>query len=209
MSTWKLGRRHAACVSCEREFEDGESHFSELLVDGESIERSDRCSRCWDELLERESDAGAHDPTGRLWWRARRRVERKAGLAVDLEGLEQVFHLLGSRSETKPLELRYLIALLLLRKRRLFLVRAVVRQGSELLILRRPRRTEELPVQVFEFSPERMEELRGELAKLFEGAGLEEPDLDAQAAEGAETAAEAPSPDARQAAARDDDRGGD
>jgi hypothetical protein len=183
MSNWKLGRRHPACVTCEREFSDGETHFSLLRIEGDGIERQDVCSACWG-----ESELAAEQ--GLVWWRARRRVERKGALSVDLEGLEQAFHLLADRNKTRPAELRYLIALLLLRKRRLFLVRAVVREGAELLLVRRPRRTEELPVQVFEFSPERMEELRGELARLFEGAGLDENEQEGEATSAADVSAD-------------------
>lgn len=164
MSIWKLGRRQAACVDCEREFADGDVLYSTLGFQEDRIERHDRCPDCW--------SAHEEQPAEGLWWRSRRQVTKKAGLAVDLEGLEQVFHALAERTEERLLEMRYLIALLLMRKRKLILGRAFVRSGSELLALRRPRRKEELLVQVFEFSPERMEELRGDLVRLFEGGDL-------------------------------------
>ncbi len=166
MSIWKLGRRNAACVECEHEFEDGEALFSTIAFEGESIERRDVCQRCW--------NARSEPPDNGLWWRSRRHIQKKAGLAVDLEGLEQIFAALAGRQETRHLELRYLIALLLLRKRRLILVRAYVLEGSELLAVRKPRRTDEIAVQVFDFSPQRMEELRADLGRLFEGQELPE-----------------------------------
>ncbi len=164
MSIWKLGRRQPACVDCEQEFTDGDVLFSTLAFDEDRIDRHDRCPACW--------KAREEQPVDGLWWRSRRQITKKAGLSVDLDGLEQIFHALAERTEERLLELRYLISLLLMRKRKLILGRAFVRAGSELLALRRPRRKEEILVQVFEFSPERMEELRADLVRLFEGDDL-------------------------------------
>ena len=164
MSIWKLGRRQPACVDCEQEFADGDVLFSTLAFEEGRIDRHDRCPACWKAREEQPAD-------GR-WWRSRRQITKKAGLSVDLDGLEQIFHALAERTEERLLELRYLISLLLMRKRKLILGRAFVRSGSELLALRRPRRKEEILVQVFEFSPERMEELRADLVRLFEGDDL-------------------------------------
>ncbi|QDU84307.1 hypothetical protein Pla163_14140 [Planctomycetes bacterium Pla163] len=71
-------------------------------------------------------------------------------------------------------QVRYLLALLLLRKRRLMLVRAVRRNDGEALVVRRPRRKDTIEVRAFELDPERMDALRGELVRLFEGEGFDE-----------------------------------
>lgn len=175
MSHWKLGRRHPGCLRCERVFVEGEAHYSMLSIQGDRLERLDLCHACWptEPVVE-----GAQ----RAWWRARRPLNHKRGLSVDLEGLEALFHALSDSRSERLLELRYVLALLLLRKRRLFLVRATVKAlgpGSdargEFLVVRRPRRKEEeFLVQVFDFAPGRIEALRGDLERLFEGIGLEE-----------------------------------
>jgi hypothetical protein len=71
-------------------------------------------------------------------------------------------------------QVRYLLALLLLRKRRLMLVRAVRRTDGEALVVRRPRRKDTIEVRAFELDPERMDALRSELVRLFEGEGFDE-----------------------------------
>lgn len=73
-------------------------------------------------------------------------------------------------------QLRYLLSLLLVRKRRLMLVRAVRRADGEALVLRRPRRKETVEVRAFDLEPERMDELRAQLQRLFEGEALREGD---------------------------------
>jgi TorA maturation chaperone TorD len=90
-------------------------------------------------------------------------------LQVDWDVLERIFGVLGTREEGHFAELRYLLALLLVRKRRLLLVRATRVEQGEALVLRKPRRQEEQIVRAFDLPAERMDELRAELQKLFEG----------------------------------------
>ncbi len=167
MANWKLGRRLGACADCGHEFSEGEAHFSRLGISAEEVLRIDVCPDCWpkdaDEL-----------PAGAVWWRARRPAAGKRGLSIDPEGLMQVFQQLESASSGKLLELRYVLSLLLMRKRKLLMSRALRKADAEYLVLRRPRRTEEqILVQVFELAPERMDSLREDLERLFEGGETE------------------------------------
>jgi hypothetical protein len=87
--------------------------------------------------------------------------------------------------------MRYVLCLILMRKRRLKLARVERGAEGEAMLVRRPRREESLRVFVFDFSPERLEELRHELLQVFEGADpalLPEPVL---VSEGAEPTSEA------------------
>jgi hypothetical protein len=88
------------------------------------------------------------------------------------ESIEALFNALEPRVETRLRELRFLLALLLMRKRRLKVVRIVKKDDGEAFAVRRPRRDEELTVYVFELTPERQAELREELVRLFD-----QPDL--------------------------------
>lgn len=188
MANWKLGRRLGACDVCEVEFEEGAPHFSRLGIAAEEVLRIDTCPGCWSAVVEEL-------PAGTVWWRARRPAAGKRGLTIDPEGLMQVFQQLESAESEKLLELRYVLSLLLMRKRRLFLKRALRKADAEFLVLRRPRRTEEqILVQVFELAPDRMESLRDDLERLFEGgeAELAEAPTEALAEEGASAADDVP-----------------
>ncbi len=165
MSAWTLGRRSGACLRCEAGFAEGEVHFSHLVVEEAAIARRDVCARCWPDVA-----LGPDQP----WWRARRQVAAKRGLAVDLGLLEQLFLMTADSTAEALLELRYLIALLLLRKRRLLLNTVRRGAGGEELVLRRPRRKEELAVRVFDFDAERREVLRVQLERLLETGELGE-----------------------------------
>lgn len=183
MNDWRIRRREERCGRCERAFLEGESFFSLLFVASGALGREDRCSACF-ETRSADGDPGA---TELLFWRARHRPDRARSLAVDFDAVEELFLALGARSEERLLELRYLLALLLLRKKRLKLTGMRRREGTSAMSVRRPRREEDLEVAVFELSAERNGALRDELGRIFAGAGAEallaeapraEPDLD-------------------------------
>src|SRR5262245_51375742 len=164
MNDWRIHRREAACARCARAFEEGETFFSLLAFEADRLLREDRCGTCF------EKPADGADV---LFWRTRHRSDRRARFAVDFEAIEELFLGLEGRREERLQELRYLLALLLLRKKRLKLVGVRRHAASETLCLRRPRRQEEFEVQVFELDSERALVLKAELARVFEGAGVE------------------------------------
>jgi hypothetical protein len=178
MSAWSFRRRHGTCTRCEREFEGGEAHFSTLIVEGEELAREDLCRACW---RKHEAQAGdgenvaqdapavsAPGKAWHFWWRTRYEVGRKHGLALNLEAIEALFLGLEGRGETRLRELRYVLCLLLMRKRRLKIVRISRDEQGEALIVRRPRREEALRVFVFDFDAQRMAQLRDELQRVFD-----------------------------------------
>lgn len=209
MALWKFTRRSPTCVACGHEFADGEVHYSRLQVHPEELLREDLCRACWQaqqadgDVSPQDESAGEGDANTLLWWRATRRIVETKRMQVDMEGLERVFLLLEGREEEHLEELRYLLCLLLVRKRRLLLGRALVQGDREYLIVRRPRRQEELKVRVFDFQPERMEALRDDLERLFEGEGLSE-GSGGDEADAGEGGAAADATDGAQAAAEAD-----
>lgn len=160
MSDWKFGRRHGQCAACEREFAADEAHVSSLVIEAEEPQREDVCLDCW-----QAREAGQQ----LFWWRTHHRVGKQRGLALNLEALEAFFLALEGKTDRTLRELRYILCLILMRKRRLKIVRILRTKEGEAMLVRRPRRKESLRVWVFDFSPERMEELRIKLVRIFDG----------------------------------------
>jgi hypothetical protein len=181
-SDWKIHRREERCSRCERPFAEGEVVYSLLALDTAGLRREDRCPTCFQgpeqAAAPGPADAAASRPAGELlFWRTRHAHDRRARFAVDFESIEELFLALEGRREERLLELRYLLALLLLRKKRLKLVgvrrHAGAGAGGETLCVRRPRRVEEYEVPVFELDTERALALKADLARVFEGADVE------------------------------------
>ncbi len=186
MPDWHLSKRQTACGGCERAFEDGEAHISALSLSGEDLVREDRCLACW----KRASAARGEGAHALLWWRTRHWNEKRRGIALDLEALEALFVGLEGREEVALQELRYVLCLILMRKRRLRIER-VERDGErEALVVSRPKREPSYTVAVFDFDAAKIDELRQRLQEVFEGsegaeiagAGAAEPARDVDAA---------------------------
>lgn len=159
MPEWKFARRRDRCNACESLFVEDARHVSTLSLAGDDLSRSDLCLACF------ETSAR----TGEIFFWYTRMCSDRRGLRLDLPMLEQLFHRLDGRAEEGMVELRYVLCLLLMRKKRLKLTR-ITRDPVETMIVRRPRREEALAVVVRDLSVERIEELRSELAEIFDGA---------------------------------------
>lgn len=161
MAEWKITRRAPACATCQREFAEGERHVSLLSIQGEMLSRSESCGPCFQPTQGRED---------LFYWFTRRSASKKRGLEFDLPTLEQLFLRLEGRDEIRIRELRFVLCLILMRKRRLKLERVSRGEDGEALMVRQPRRQELYRVYVFDFSPERLQGLQQELLQVFEGA---------------------------------------
>lgn len=160
MSEWRFRRRQGSCSACEKTFEDGDRNVSALSLSGEELRREDHCLACFKQR-ENVSDL--------FFWYTRHQVGKRA-LQLDLATLEALFLQLEGRSEPRVRELRYVLSLLLMRKRRLRLDRVTRGPEGEAMIVHRPRRKEVLKVFVFDFQPDRLEVLKRDLMGLLEGA---------------------------------------
>ncbi len=160
MTDWKLKSRRSSCTTCETAFVAGARHASVLSLSGDEFAREDTCVPCF-EARDHQGDV--------FYWFTRHAADRRA-VQLDLATLEQLFVQLESRTEQKLCEVRYLLCLLLMRKRRVKLDR-IVRGGDagESMIVHRPRRQESLHVRVFDFDAPRLAELRTELRQIFDG----------------------------------------
>ena len=161
MNDWRIHRREERCSRCERPFQEDELIFSLLAVEPDRLRREDACTTCFGATEEPRAE-------NLLFWRTRHTLDRRKRFAVDFEAIEELFLALEGRREGRQPELRYLLSLLLLRKKRLKLVGVRRNAAGETLCLRRPRRQEEFEVQVFELDSA----LKDELAKVFEGAEI-------------------------------------
>lgn len=172
MAQWKLQRRQVLCSACEHEFEDGERHISTLISGAdEGLGRTDLCDRCWRGSKAKEVQ---EDPDVLFWWFTRHAVKQRQSVQLDMASLERLFVELEGREEHKVRELRYVLCLLLMRKRRVKLERVLREGGTETFLVRRPKLDARYRVHVFDFDVERVAEIRAELQAIFDGADGEE-----------------------------------
>lgn len=171
-TTWSIARRQGVCAVTERPFEDGEKHVSLLRVREGELERVDLSMAAWrenrDALRQRQAEEGSDEPL--LYWVTRHEVDKRTAVQLDMESLDRLFVELEGRAELAVRELRYVLCLLLMRKRRVKVERVVRENDEESFLVKRPRDDQRYTVFVYDFAPEHLDSLRAQLQAVFDGA---------------------------------------
>ena len=140
------------CAVTGRELKVGERFYSALLEENRQVVRRDYCKEAW-----QGPPSGAFS----FWTGVVPTSTEKAKPRFDDDLLEECFHRLEGQTEPGRLNFRYVVALLLMRRRRLKYETSTMDAGVETLVLRNlqtgakhevlnPRLSEEAMLQVQE-----------------------------------------------------------
>ncbi len=109
MEQWEIGRSTGICAVTGRELAEGEEYYTVLFEDGDTFRRADYTLDAWD---------GPPDQTYCYFkTRVPVREEKKTRLLVDDDVLVNFFIRLADETETARLQFRFVLALILMRKR--------------------------------------------------------------------------------------------
>ncbi len=169
-TTWTITRRQGTCAETGHEFGDGERHVSMLRVVEGALERSDLSLPAWRDLRSRIDSEESPEVEPLFWWMTRHEVTKKKTVALDMESLAGLFVQLEGREEVQVRELRYVLCLLLMRKRRVKVEKVLRENDEESFIVKRPHDDTRYKVYVYDFEPERLDEVRAQLQAVFDGA---------------------------------------
>ena len=142
MFEWEVARTQGVCAGCGQGLEPGQEYYAGLTeqsaqdeqgkaeaveqTGGTGFERMDCCLNCWQEL----------SPKVFCYWRTRvPRPAEKEKLLVDDGVLLNLFERLCEAQERVRVNLRFVLALILMRKRILKYERTDVQDGRELWIM--------------------------------------------------------------------------
>jgi hypothetical protein len=127
---WEVSRTTGKCAASERALAEGEGYYAVLLETPAGFERRDYAIDSW-----------TGPPEGCFcYWRGRVpvREKKRSGFAVDTGLLIHLFSQLEESASEARQQLRFVLALLLMRKRLLKLDRSVSEEGQEYWLLRMP-----------------------------------------------------------------------
>jgi len=127
---WEVARPSHSCSACERGLEVGEQYLSALFDAGDTFERRDFCADCW----QRET------PEAFSFWKTRvPEPDEKPRLLVDDDVIVNFFLRLDGAEEEMKVKLRFIVMLILMRKR-ILKFDTTEREGDvEYWVLRMPR----------------------------------------------------------------------
>jgi hypothetical protein len=127
MDEWEITRPLGQCCGTGRQIAPGEEYFAALVETDNGLERRDFCAEYWQN----------NTPKVYCYWKSKLPdPEHKKQLFVDDDMLMAFFERLVQESEQEKLNFRFVIMLVLMRKRRLKYDSTVSRDGVEIWKLR-------------------------------------------------------------------------
>lgn len=108
MEQWKVQRTNCKCAGTDRELAPGEEFYATLVETEEGFDRVDYCCEFWE----------SNNPSVFCHWKSRVSIkEEKEKLLVDDDVLVNVFHRLDGEEDARKINFRFVLALILMRKR--------------------------------------------------------------------------------------------
>ncbi|MBM4053116.1 MAG: hypothetical protein FJ264_00285 [Planctomycetes bacterium] len=157
---WKISKGNTECSACEKKFEEEEEYYSALFDENESFSRKDFCAVCW------KKDALAHLFS---FWKTRvLRQDKPVQRLVNISVILDIFCRLEGSEETHKKNLRYVLALYLMRKK-IFKFKDLQKQeGAECIVVQYPKENKEYFVFNPNINEAEIESLTSEMSQLLE-----------------------------------------
>ena len=140
IADWEVAKTQGVCAGCGNNLEPGQDCYAALLEGQENpepkpqektpesggFERQDYCENCWQQ----------EPPQAFCFWKTRvPEPTQKKKLLVDDEVLLEFFERLAKETERAKINFRFVLALILMRKRILKYQRTELRHGQEIWIM--------------------------------------------------------------------------
>jgi hypothetical protein len=127
---WKIGQGKGQCAACSAGLVENQPFFSALIDLGVEFQRKDYCESCWAARTEEVFS----------YWKTRvPPKDTKKRPTIDDDALYDFFQRLETETEPSKQNFRYLLGLMLMRKRFLKFADIERVEEREFLVLRRPR----------------------------------------------------------------------
>lgn len=127
MAEWEINNSDGVCFGTGKKIENGQDYFAALVEIADGFERRDFCSDYWQQ----------QKPNVYCYWKTRRpEAGTKKQIFVDDEMLMAFFDRLANETEQEKLNFRFVLTLILMRKRRLKYDSSKTDNGTELWRLR-------------------------------------------------------------------------
>jgi hypothetical protein len=159
MSEWEINKPLGQCYGSGKKIECGEEYFAALVETGEGLVRRDFCAEYW----------AAEKPNVYCYWKTRLpKPDEKKHRFVDDEMLMAFFERLGKETEQEKIDFRFVLALVLMRKRRLKYDSTKTKDGKEIWRLRKTSEKEFVEVTNPKLDEEQIKQLTGQIGEILQ-----------------------------------------
>ncbi len=166
---WRITGGDKTCSLSGKVFKIGDAYYSLLLRKDGDYSRKDISPERWEEVDKKDPDIFS-------WWKTKvPNPDKPKAQSMDFQAILSFFLRLMDleEPEQKDLQLRYLLGLLLLRKKLLKFVRSLQREGAEHWVLRLADGEIEYMVLKPNLSDLQMSELSRQIGSIFEMENLD------------------------------------
>lgn len=123
MDEWEIDKPVGQCGGSGKKIEYGEEYFGALVETDEGLKRQDFCADYWQ----------GHKPAVFCYWKTKLpHPDEKKQIFIDDEMLMSFFERLAEETEQEKINFRFVLTLVLMRKRRLKYDSSKVEDGNEI-----------------------------------------------------------------------------
>ena len=159
MDEWEIDKPLGQCCGTGKKIEYGEEYFATLVETGEGLARRDFCADYWH----------SEKPDVFCFWKTRLpRPDEKKHIFVDDEMLMAFFERLERESEQEKINFRFVLALILMRKRRLKYDSSKVEGNKEIWRLKVAGEKEFVEVINPNLDDEQIEQLTSQIGEILQ-----------------------------------------
>jgi len=159
MSEWEVDKPFGQCYGTGRKIEYGEEYFGALVETGEGLQRRDFCADYWE----------SQKPEVFCYWKTRLpQPGQKRQLFVDDQMLMAFFERLENETEQEKIDFRFVLALILMRKRILKYDATRVEDDKEIWRLRIVGEKQTVEVVNPHLDEEQVEQLSSQIGEILQ-----------------------------------------
>lgn len=159
MAEWEIKKPLGHCCGTGEEIAESQEYYAALVDTPEGLERQDFSLEYWNE----------HQPKVYCFWKTRRTPEaEKKKLFVDDDMLLAFFERLADENDPEKVNFRFVLTLILMRKRILRYESSKIENGTEIWSLKMRGRDELQKVINPQLEEEQIEELSGQVGQILQ-----------------------------------------
>jgi len=159
MADWEIKKTLGQCAGTGEEFAVGNEYFAALVTTEEGFERRDFSVEYWQE----------NKPEVYCFWKTKMAdPEHKKKVFIDDEMLISFFERLGEETDKEKINFRFVLTLVLMRKRKLKYLSDAIRDGEEIWHLRVAGENREVTVVNPHLSEDQIESLSEQMGQIMQ-----------------------------------------
>ena len=154
---WDINTHTASCCSCESLFDEGAQFISNIVDNNGDFERRDYCMSCWEKLDKRESF---------YYWKSLFNPGKKKKIFIDDDTLMDFFSRLMEEDNESKQNFRYVLSLILMRKK-VLKFEDVCKEGDREYMIMRDKEEREYRVRDPHLNKETLAEVKQQMSSIL------------------------------------------